>query len=268
MPVARYWRLMVADAASTYASFFEVAFLDASGADVSTGGTATASSNQGSGSEAARAFDKDLGTYWSSAYGDFPAHIQYDHGVDVDVAGVRLVFLVASTSPSGPGGLSVAYSSDGATWSDALRLMPVSGPYSISYATSIEFAFYALADVVAIGIPGAKPFADSATPAQSMPTTYLPDGVAPYRDFEFGGSGRIAGTVKEDGSPDVPVKRRVRLHREIDGMLIREVWSEPVTGAYSFDHIDATKRYTVITYDYEHDYRAVIADNITPEPMP
>ena len=86
-------------------------------------------------------------------------------------------------------------------------------------------------------------------------------------DLEFSRK-RIAGTVKEDGSPDVPVKRRVRLHREQDGFLIREVWSHPVTGAYSFDYIDATQRYTVITYDYEHDYRAVIADNITPEAMP
>ena len=95
----------------------------------------------------------------------------------------------------------------------------------------------------------------------------LLDATSPYIDREFGGFGRIAGTVKEDGTPDVPVKRRVRLHREQDGLLVREVWSHPTTGAYSFDHIDTTKRYTVITYDYEHDYRAVIADNITPEAM-
>lgn len=117
-----------------------------------------------------------------------------------------------------------------------------------------------------VGVGGVF-FATTPTPPQSLTSTYLNDATVPYRDFEFGGFGRIAGTVKEDGSPDIPVKRRVRLHREQDGLLVREVWSHPTTGAYSFDHIDTTKRYTVITYDYEHDYRAVIADNITPEAM-
>ena len=51
-------------------------------------------------------------------------------------------------------------------------------------------------------------------------------------------------------------------------MLIREVWSDATTGAYSFPWINETWRYTVITYDYEHNYRAVIADNILPELMP
>lgn len=119
-----------------------------------------------------------------------------------------------------------------------------------------------------VGVGGVF-FATTPTPPQSLTSTYLNDATVPYRDFEFGGSGRIAGTVKRDADPsDLPLKRRVRLHREQDGMLIREVWSHPVTGAYSFDYIDASKQYTVITYDYEHNYRAVIADNILPELMP
>lgn len=118
-----------------------------------------------------------------------------------------------------------------------------------------------------VGVGGAF-FATTPTPPQTIAATYLADATHAWRDMEFSGNGRIAGTVKEDGTPDVPVKRRVRLHREQDGLLVREVWSHPTTGAYSFDYIDATKQYTVITYDYEHDYRAVIADNITPEAMP
>ena len=118
-----------------------------------------------------------------------------------------------------------------------------------------------------VGVGGVF-FATTPTPPQTIAATYLADATHAWRDMEFSGNGRIAGTVKEDGTPDVPVKRRVRLHREQDGLLVREVWSHPTTGAYIFDHIDATKQYTVITYDYEHDYRAVIADNITPEAMP
>lgn len=88
------------------------------------------------------------------------------------------------------------------------------------------------------------------------------------RDTVWGGSGRVSGTTKVKGTPNYAVRRRVRLHREVDGMLVREQWSDATSGAYSFDSVDATKKYTVITYDYEHNFRAVIADNITPDPMP
>lgn len=88
------------------------------------------------------------------------------------------------------------------------------------------------------------------------------------RDVIFGGAGRIAGTTKIKGTPNVAVRRRVRLLRERDGMMIRETWSDPVTGAYSFDNIDENYQYTVISFDHDHNHRAVIADNLTPELMP
>ena len=89
------------------------------------------------------------------------------------------------------------------------------------------------------------------------------------RDTEFGGAGRISGTVKRDADPtDVPLHRRVRLHREVDGLMTRETWSDATTGAYRFDGINEAYKYTVITYDHLHDYRAVIADNIAPELLP
>ncbi|RIX79113.1 SPRY domain-containing protein [Acidovorax cavernicola] len=86
-----------------------------------------------------------------------------------------------------------------------------------------------------------------------------------YTDSWALGVGRINGTVKEDGSPDVPVRRLVRLIREQDGTVIREQWSDRVTGAYQFDYVDERKRYTVISYDYEHDHRAVVGDNLAPD---
>lgn len=92
--------------------------------------------------------------------------------------------------------------------------------------------------------------------------------LARLRDVYFDGRGFIAGTVKRDSDPtDVPLRRRVRLHRELDGLLVQETWSDVTTGAYVFTAIDETAKYTVITYDYEHNYRAVIADNIAPEIM-
>ena len=86
------------------------------------------------------------------------------------------------------------------------------------------------------------------------------------RDIYFGGLGRIGPyTVKVDGDPDdIPLRRRVRLYRDRDGIFVREVWSDAATGLYQFDWVDERAAYTVIAYDYEHDYRAVVADNLTP----
>lgn len=77
------------------------------------------------------------------------------------------------------------------------------------------------------------------------------------------GIGRVRGTVKETGTPTSPVFRRVRLIRERDGFLIREVWSDKVTGAYDFTYVDELQTWTVVSYDHNHNYRAVVADNLT-----
>lgn len=85
------------------------------------------------------------------------------------------------------------------------------------------------------------------------------------KDVAYGGMGRISGTVKIKGTPNYPVSRRVRLVRDRDGVCMREVWSNPVTGAYQFDFVDPVQKYTVLAYDHEHNLRAVIADNLSPE---
>lgn len=87
-------------------------------------------------------------------------------------------------------------------------------------------------------------------------------------DVEHGGRGRVSGTVKVKGTPDYAVRRRVRLIRDRDGKLIREMWSDATTGAYQFDYVDERERYTVLAYDYTQAFRAVVADNLTPEIIP
>ena len=84
-----------------------------------------------------------------------------------------------------------------------------------------------------------------------------------FRDLEFGGAGRVRNTVKEKGAPDTPVHRRVRLVRERDGLVVREQWSNPATGAYDFQFVDALQTYTVLSYDHTLNFRAVIADGLT-----
>lgn len=83
------------------------------------------------------------------------------------------------------------------------------------------------------------------------------------------GIGRVKGTIKIDDTPiDTPVRRRVRLIRERDGLLLREQWSNAATGAYDFQYVDELQTYTVLSYDYLANFRAVVADRIVPELMP
>lgn len=92
-------------------------------------------------------------------------------------------------------------------------------------------------------------------------------------DFQTGvlgrGRGRVFGTVERKDDPaNTLLKRKVRLVRERDGLVVREAWSDAVTGEYDFRYIDELQTWTVIAYDYEQNFRAVIADNLTPEVMP
>lgn len=85
---------------------------------------------------------------------------------------------------------------------------------------------------------------------------------------DLGGNGRLKGTVEVDSSPDYPVWRRVRLFDKRDNRLVREVWSDPATGAYSFDYINPSRQYVVVSYDHTGVYNAEVLDALVPELMP
>lgn len=92
MSAQRTWRLgFAASQGGGYIQLTEVAFLDGGGADLSVGGVASASSVYSGGFAADKAFDKSTVTDWCIAYGAFPAWLQYQHAVAVDVAQVRIV---------------------------------------------------------------------------------------------------------------------------------------------------------------------------------
>lgn len=107
---------------------------------------------------------------------------------------------------------------------------------------------------------------------QLVSPTWLTVQSGSVRDYASGvlgtGKGRVAGTVKEKGTPNVPVYRKVRLIRERDGLQMRELWSHPVTGVYSFDYVDELQLFTVLSYDHTGAFRAVVASGIAPELIP
>jgi hypothetical protein len=95
-----------------------------------------------------------------------------------------------------------------------------------------------------------------------------PQRVSMARDMEFGGKGTIYGTTKIKGTPNTPTKARVRLLRDRDGLLARETWSDPATGAYSFTEIDTAQQFTVLAQDLNGAFRPVAASQLTPEELP
>jgi hypothetical protein len=75
------------------------------------------------------------------------------------------------------------------------------------------------------------------------------------------GPGHITGTTKN--TPATPVRRRVRLHEQSSGRIVRETWSDATTGAYSFPGLRLTKYY--ITYfDHTNQYQAIVVADVTP----
>lgn len=84
---------------------------------------------------------------------------------------------------------------------------------------------------------------------------------------EFGGAWRLFGTVVQAGSPDVNVWRRVRLFDLRSGALVRETWSDPITGAYAFEGL-ASRDYVVESYDHTGTHQGVISVKPTLDPMP
>lgn len=149
------------------------------------------------------------------------------------------------------------YSSDGVAWAQAGRLGRFAwpGPNAAPDPASGYETIPSGATATRVRIAASAP-----VPVHSMPAALC---VATARDTEFGGAGRVRNTVKEKGTPNTPLRRRVRLVRERDGLVVREQWSDPVTGEYDFQFVDALQTYTVLSYDHTLNFRAVIADGLT-----
>jgi hypothetical protein len=79
-------------------------------------------------------------------------------------------------------------------------------------------------------------------------------------------TGTISGTVKTQTAPLtlVPTYCNVVLFRDHDHQPIQELWTDAVTGAYSFSGMDKHLSYTVIAFHPTLAYRAVLADGVFP----
>ena len=116
----------------------------------------------------------------------------------------------------------------------------------------------------ALSGPAPEPFGVALT-VRTLKTLAIRPLVA--RDMEFGGRASIVGDVGvkgTGGAPDTMVKSRVRLFRQRDGLLARETWSDPVTGAFAFDGLDDSQKFVALAEDGSGVYAPVAADRRVP----
>ena len=77
------------------------------------------------------------------------------------------------------------------------------------------------------------------------------------------GIGRVRGVTLDYASPtNKPYRCRVRLVREADGLVVREVWSN-ADGTYDFRYVDELQSYTLLAYYLDHGKRAEVSDGLT-----
>lgn len=160
-------------------------------------------------------------------------------------------------------------STDNYSWTDILTVTGATGwvagtaktfaiPAS-SWPARIKTGYPSRSDALSVFSIGSL----GATPLPMHVNARLTERARPNYFFSVSAQGRVQGTTKDKGTPNVPVSERVRLYRERDGMLIRDAWSAPGTGVYSFDYVEEWETYTVISYDHNGNFRAVVADGLT-----
>lgn len=261
----RYWRIRLTGTPSGSKTIYfglvgmrEAA--DGSGANLSVTGNGTASCSAGSGQDLA--FDGDIANSWqltvNSSYTS-GAWLMWDFGAGVAHDINHLTLYTANFAYNVAGmDLVLQGSADLLSWEDRILVPGGIAPLTtVTYSTNLPF-------VVA---PKTAPLWWSG-PAPPPGAVRGPR-VAAFWDTEDGGQYRIVGTVKVKGTPNLPVYRRVVLINERSRRIVRETWSDPVTGAYAFEGIRGDVTYTTMTYDHTSAHlRATAADGLTAERMP
>lgn len=78
---------------------------------------------------------------------------------------------------------------------------------------------------------------------------------------ENGPYSTAVGTTKNTGTPDAPVRRRVRIFDQLNGRLQREMWSDAATGQYQFHGLRGSV-YMVTAYDHTGLYNGEIMTDV------
>lgn len=260
MAAHRYWRMRGLCRQQFGSYVFALAEMECrtapGGPNLCTGGTPLAPQASDFGWDIGNAFDANAATGYSRGGNSFISP-GYDFGAAVDVGEVRLRFLGAASGRPGsthsPSVTVIEWSDDGTVW----RTMAPSLDLT-DVGDDGEAAFVLVA-------PGARLGGRTPRLAPGVPVVQARSlgGLARY-DTADGGAYRVAGTVKIDGTPATPVRRRVRLFDVTSGRLVRQVWSA-ADGSFAFERIRGGE-YIVVSDDHTRTYNAVAADRVLAVP--
>ena len=238
MAAHRTWGVFFA-AVGSYTQLSEVAFLDAAGADLSTGGSAAASSEYGSGYEAWRAFDKANATDWCTADGDAARRLWYMHPAPVEAAKLRIRMSNTSYIPASVSDIGVRWSDDlGATWLEhSLRVKLDSGSFAANQTVVMSL------------LPAIAP--TSIAPTGRLLQNFLLPTTA--------STGVISDRVMFKSTPTSPespfARGRVWLLRAADGYKAWEGWSD-ADGYYTATGLELGEEYIAVGIDPWRNHKA------------
>jgi len=273
----KYWRLYVgANTGGTnrYVLGDVELRVNSAGANLATvaNGSTSASADE-NGLNGARAFDGAIVTgtsTWAGGAGDPTpawAWVGFAFTVGRDIGRVS----VRNSSAAGDAAFRptlavLKYSDDGFRWVPWINLGTL--PTTNSTTTAVDYSA-APAETSTKGLQ-LDVALRAVAPSGVMGATLLLAPLQLARDVEFGGVGFIEGHTLEqiNETTQVPVARKVRLHRDRDGLLARETWSRASDGYFRFPYLDMDVTYTGLTYDHSGNFRAVVADRVAPELMP
>lgn len=254
------WRLVFASSqGGSYVQLTEVAFLDAGGTDLSTGGTASASSEYGANYTAANAFDKSVSTDWCTVSGNFLAWLQYRHGAPVDVAQVRIV-CSANAAWLPPNAEAVAlYSGDAQETPHALTLL--SGSFTSGATVILGVSAFVPPTLLPLPRPA---FLQGQHGMQFSGLLPLPRAQKLAQDYRHANptTGVIADYMMLKASPtapDVPFARgRVWLLRALDGYKAWEGYTDS-QGRYRAEGLELGVTYIPVGIDPTGQHKAAAA---------
>jgi len=228
------------------------------GADQCTGGTPGGVTT--SGNPASNAFDNSTSTLWhhGSAFGG--QRLSYEFAAPVEIVEMAITLPGAGSAypgtTFGPAAVWVQWSDDGVTWNFGR------GTTSLEEFTSAQTAVIAVSDAPPPAtVTGLVRRVTGYVGPQGQ-AAFLASGLYALRPLDDGPY-RIAGTVANDGTPVVPVRRRVRLFDQATGRLVRQVWSQEDTGAFEFSGL-ALRPYLVVTDDHTRLYDPVARSEVVP----
>lgn len=246
-----YWRLNIAgtDTGSTLTLAEIELHTSVGGANVATGGTATAQSGT-----AANAFDANNATNWALSSGTV-GWIQYQFASAQDIV-EHCVTAPSATMTNAPSRWTIQYSDNGSSWTtDAIVNSQT------AWTSNEKRTFTHSSYPVTLGQASLRPTVLTAftiTPAAFSTRSTL------RMDPALQTAKMISGTVKENG---VNVARTVRAYCRLTGDILGEATSDASTGEFSINARGRVDACYVIALDdtgSAPDYNAVIYDLVIP----